>query len=333
MPLVQMSWVNDCKKLLQQIKKSPNADPFLYPVDWKGLKLHDYPTIIKRPMDLTTMTTKLTGGQYPALADLVSDFDLIVSNCKTYNAENSPVYDMAAAMADEFHKSLKMLTARRWQDDAKKITALLKKNPNAAIFLEPVDWKGLGLTDYLKVIKRPMDLGTVSTKLGNDEYQNIESFFDDVTLIWSNCMVYNADGSEVYTMASQMEAETERLKQALETGNLPAGPGRPSAAASGGPKRKAEMEVDESTKTEETELDNQKRSEDIVRLGKRFASLQNDYLASAIRFIYAKCPHAVRPVESGQVDIDMEAIAKDPSSCDSINQLVKVMVYLQQNPE
>lgn len=32
-------------------------------------------------------------------------------------------------------------------------------------FLEPVDWKGLGLTDYPIVIKQPMDLGTIKVRL------------------------------------------------------------------------------------------------------------------------------------------------------------------------
>lgn len=32
-------------------------------------------------------------------------------------------------------------------------------------FREPVDWKGMGLTDYPAVIKCPMDLSTVLRKL------------------------------------------------------------------------------------------------------------------------------------------------------------------------
>lgn len=31
-------------------------------------------------------------------------------------------------------------------------------------FLEPVDWKALGLTDYPIVIKQPMDLGTIKVR-------------------------------------------------------------------------------------------------------------------------------------------------------------------------
>lgn len=31
-------------------------------------------------------------------------------------------------------------------------------------FLEPVDWRALGLTDYPIVIKQPMDLGTIKVR-------------------------------------------------------------------------------------------------------------------------------------------------------------------------
>jgi hypothetical protein len=37
-------------------------------------------------------------------------------------------------------------------------------------FLEPVDWKALGIPDYPTIIKNPMDLGTISKKLKENKY-------------------------------------------------------------------------------------------------------------------------------------------------------------------
>jgi hypothetical protein len=34
----------------------------------------------------------------------------------------------------------------------------LKTEPQVANFLQPVDWRGLGLVDYPNVIKTPMDV-------------------------------------------------------------------------------------------------------------------------------------------------------------------------------
>ena len=330
-----MSWAGECKKILNQIRKSPNAEPFLFPVDWKALGLKDYPSVIKSPMDLSTVASKLGHGVYTSVADFAADFDLIVSNCKVYNAEGSPVFEMAVALEGEFQRLLKSM--RRWQDDAKKILSLLKKNPNGAIFLEPVDWKALGLKDYLQVVKRPMDLGTVGAKLAADEYASIDQFFDDVYLIFANCMAYNADGSQVYEMALAMKNETDRLRAGEPTPKVSAAvlPSAPPTEkrGPGAPKRKSMPAESEEQAPEVDETDDPDRREDIARLGRRFAALHNDYLGGAIRFIHAKCPHAVRPMDGGQIEVDLDAIAKDTSSSHSVNQLVKVMLYLQQNPE
>jgi len=37
----------------------------------------------------------------------------------------------------------------------------LMDKPESEPFNVPVDWKGLGLPDYPKIIKKPMDLGTI----------------------------------------------------------------------------------------------------------------------------------------------------------------------------
>lgn len=65
-------------------------------------------------------------------------------------------------------------------------------NERAEPFREPVAWKELGLTDYPLIIKEPMDLGTISTKLENAEYASPKEFARDVKLVWQNCMTYNA---------------------------------------------------------------------------------------------------------------------------------------------
>ena len=41
------------------------------------------------------------------------------------------------------------------------ILTAVKNRADAEPFREPVDWKGLGLPDYPKLIKNPMDLGTI----------------------------------------------------------------------------------------------------------------------------------------------------------------------------
>ncbi len=313
-----MSWVSEAKKVLGQLKKFPDADPFLYPVDWKGMGLDDYPKVVKKPMDLSSVGTKLTSGDYSSFGDFEADFRLIVANCKLYNSEGSDVFDMAESMNREFDRILKSL--RDWREDAKKFLNTLKKNPNAIWFLEPVDWKGLGLTNYLEVVKNPMDLGTVASKLSL--YDSIDAFWNDVDLIWANCMKYNADGSEVFVMAENMRKETNKIR------GVDAAP-PPVVQVPSARKRKSE----DAAEANQDSLEEGQR-DDMIRLGKRLGLLEGEYLTNAVKFIHSKCPNAIRGVPgpaTNTVDIDLETIMRSECAA-SINQLIKVLLYLQQNP-
>ncbi|XP_024003698.1 transcription factor GTE1 [Eutrema salsugineum] len=68
-------------------------------------------------------------------------------------------------------------------------------------FMEPVDVKGLGLDDYHKVIEKPMDLGTIKTKMEASEYNNVREIYADVRLVFKNAMKYNEEKEDVYVMA------------------------------------------------------------------------------------------------------------------------------------
>ena len=42
-----------------------------------------------------------------------------------------------------------------------------------------------------------MDLGQIKRGIEAGKYTNIEQAANDIRLVWSNCMLYNRDGSEV----------------------------------------------------------------------------------------------------------------------------------------
>jgi hypothetical protein len=44
-----------CTHFLDTLCEDPHAEAFLYPVDWRALRLDDYPEIVKNPMDLHTV--------------------------------------------------------------------------------------------------------------------------------------------------------------------------------------------------------------------------------------------------------------------------------------
>jgi hypothetical protein len=93
----------------------------------------------------------------------------------------------------------------------------LTKHKNAWVFLQPVDAKAMGLHDYHKVIKRPMDLGTIQAKLTNNQYTNVNEFAEDVRLTFRNAMLYNPPNHDVHLMGKEFLKMFEgRLPKAVE---------------------------------------------------------------------------------------------------------------------
>ncbi|GLD91693.1 hypothetical protein PINS_up000226 [Pythium insidiosum] len=74
------------------------------------------------------------------------------------------------------------------------------------IFAQPVDTNEV--TDYLNIIANPMDLGSIATRLGRENYYAGPSaaslFAADVRLVFNNCKTYNDEGSEIYQLADEL---------------------------------------------------------------------------------------------------------------------------------
>ncbi|XVE93573.1 hypothetical protein REPUB_Repub01dG0206300 [Reevesia pubescens] len=122
-----------------------------------------------------------------------------------------------------FSKELKRLNP---QENGKASTAHLMKNcsqilnklmkhKHGYIFNSPVDVIGMGLHDYYDIIKNPMDLGTVKTKMAKNLYASPLDFAADVSLTFNNAMLYNPKGHEVYALAEQLLMRFEELFRPL----------------------------------------------------------------------------------------------------------------------
>ncbi|XWS63060.1 hypothetical protein CRYUN_Cryun06bG0064300 [Craigia yunnanensis] len=122
-----------------------------------------------------------------------------------------------------FSKELKRLNP---QDNGKTSTAHLMKNCSQIlsklmkhkygyVFNSPVDVVGLGLHDYYNIIKNPMDLGTVKLRMTKNFYGSPLDFAADIRLTFTNAMLYNPKGHEVYVLAEQLLARFEELFRPL----------------------------------------------------------------------------------------------------------------------
>lgn len=96
----------------------------------------------------------------------------------------------------------------------------LKRHKDAGPFQLPVDPIALGIPEYPNIIKKPMDLSTISKKMEQQEYKAAEMFFEDVRLMLDNCFTFNAPESQVHKMGKNMERYFEnsilRMPQDLQ---------------------------------------------------------------------------------------------------------------------
>jgi len=91
----------------------------------------------------------------------------------------------------------------------------LSKSNSAWIFREAVDPEKLQIPDYFSIIIKPMDFGTITKKLKNHEYYKIETFLEDIILVFNNCVRYNGVNSQPGKLCQETHKEFRTLYQQL----------------------------------------------------------------------------------------------------------------------
>ncbi|KAK6202282.1 Bromodomain-containing protein [Scheffersomyces amazonensis] len=274
---------------IKAIKRLKDAAPFLHPVDTVKLNIPLYYNYIPRPMDLSTIERKINVNAYEDYHQIIDDFNLMVSNCKKFNGENSGISKMAVNIQAHFEKHMlnfppKVLpnvgtTSNGSVSTTKStINTSTTNNNNAASnkrrststveseltrresvaghrpkrtihppkskelpydvrprkkkfqaelrfcaqtvkelmskkhysynfpFVAPVDPVALNIPNYYNVVKEPMDLGTIQSKLANNQYENGDQFERDVRLVFKNCYLFNPEGTDVNMMGHRLES-------------------------------------------------------------------------------------------------------------------------------
>ena len=91
------------------------------------------------------------------------------------------------------------------------------------MFRTPVDCKEI--PSYKTIVKKPMDLGTISSNMLNGSYkrslgseevplENVAlAVLKDIELVWHNCFIFNLEGSAVYRMAEVQKRRALSIQQ------------------------------------------------------------------------------------------------------------------------
>ena len=94
----------NCSNLLAKLMKHKHGWVFNSPVDVKGLGLHDYYSIIKRPMDFGTIKSRFSKNWYKSPREFAEDVRLTLHNAMTYNPKGQDVHVMAEELLKIFEE-------------------------------------------------------------------------------------------------------------------------------------------------------------------------------------------------------------------------------------
>ena len=96
---------------------------------------------------------------------------------------------------------------------------LVRQEPESIPFRQPVDPVLLNIPDYFDIVKHPMDLSTIKSKLDHGQYQDPWQYVDDIYLMFDNARLYNREKSPVGKYCKKLneifEQEIDPVMQSL----------------------------------------------------------------------------------------------------------------------
>lgn len=244
-----------CCKVMESVLNREGKMLFVRSPDKYGVALPKYDTIIKEPMHLGLVQQKLHLDRYKTVKEFGLDMTKVFQNCITYNTEmggNGEIIQVAKDLLSHFEKRYKdkiggdlkqkkpktgSIKAPKTHKEVgqskglsnqpqlramcKKILKKLMKSENCMYFLEPVDWKALNLPHYPTIIKHPMDLGTIKTKLERGEYGSVDDFAYDVRLVFKNCLKFNQEETKEFPIRTWAKAASDSFEQMYQQDLMP----------------------------------------------------------------------------------------------------------------
>jgi uncharacterized protein (UPF0335 family) len=102
-----------CSDVLKELSKQLQAAYFREPVDYVKLCIPDYATIVKQPMDFTTIQNNLEKFLYQSHEAFAEHVRLVFKNAITFNQRRDhPVHIAAREMSNRFEEKYRMLVSQ-----------------------------------------------------------------------------------------------------------------------------------------------------------------------------------------------------------------------------
>ncbi|KAA3676064.1 uncharacterized protein DEA37_0003543 [Paragonimus westermani] len=158
------------------------------------------------------------------IRDLITSHSHPTFGCGDWRpARSSSVLGMTAEHCIDVSNCIKMdphskshpskITTNQLEYIKREVVGRLFKEKIVWPFTRPVDHERLNLPDYPRIVKHPMDLGTIKQRLNLKFYHSSSECLDDLFTMFRNCYIFNKPGDDVVAMAMKLEQlARERLR-------------------------------------------------------------------------------------------------------------------------
>lgn len=182
-------------KVLEALKRSPYAEPFLQPVDLDTH--HDYLQVVSEPMDLATVEAKLKNSDYETAYHFAMDVRKIWSNSFRYNAKGSELYSMTMEISGQFEKLMEGLEQLVLSDKKDALHDLQRKVERMTKEIKDLHSRGAPKVVIQKPVNdKPMTLQE-KRMLGQSIRKLEPKHLRGVLDIVRDSMIIDADGGEL----------------------------------------------------------------------------------------------------------------------------------------
>jgi hypothetical protein len=98
---------NFCLNFLHKLKTHKSSQIFRIAVNPEGQAVPDYYHIVYQPMDLQTMTKKVTKDKYSDISEFHADINKIIMSSYKYNLRETPYFFDTVKFEDYYHSLLR----------------------------------------------------------------------------------------------------------------------------------------------------------------------------------------------------------------------------------
>ncbi|KAJ2006945.1 hypothetical protein H4R26_001086 [Coemansia thaxteri] len=212
-------WQSLCARALLRLQAQPSALEFMAPVDPIKQGVPTYFDVIKSPIDLSTIRSKLLARHsYRSADEFRADVELIFANCFLFNTPSTYVHTQGEALKRVFETTWNRLGSvsdipmdEKAYERARLLLAKLKRDDAAWPFLRPVDPVALGIPTYFDLVKNPMDFSTIQKRLAKKGYSHVAEFVADIQLVIDDCFLFNIPDTPVHDCGKAILALADTL--------------------------------------------------------------------------------------------------------------------------